>query len=509
MTDYLPLADNSVDFILFAHVIEHLYHPIQILRELVRVLKPGGKILLTTDHGMLLGGLLNYLNNGSYLHEPVETTAAMVFDEWRGHVRFYTAADLKTLLEAAGARVLECRHYEVLYNSVPEEYFVEPFVKIPRWRAQLLTEFPPLRNEVMILAEKGPHSSLRIENPLDATANASELADLARDFNSMQCNLERATLLDLALGSRLLLGRWPTPAEIRRFRENPPRRGVDDLVRLWLESPEFAARGLGVQLERPGPSCIIMTETAEGLRFFFSAQDTFVGFPIAVGVFEPDVRAAIDRLIQPGMNCIDVGANIGYHTLRMAAVVSRDGGRVFSFEPDPFSFSLLLKNLKENRLEHAVVPFQYACGDEDGEVDLFRDLNPSNFGGAHTRKPGQWSPSVESIAKVPMRRLDGVLPDHVGFHLVKVDVEGFEPFVLKGMHELIRRNLPVIVCEFNVPALQQFGSDVPERFLQNLMHYGYQVYEAASFGRGEETPFVYPREGLLFANLVCIPGRRP
>ncbi|MGA2186658.1 MAG: class I SAM-dependent methyltransferase [Bryobacteraceae bacterium] len=154
MTDHLPMPDASVDFIVFAHVIEHLYHPLDILSESVRVLKPGGRLLLTTDNGFLLGGLLNYLDAGKHLHEPVEGTAAMVFSEWRGHVRFYTEGDLTTLLERVGLVVMRTSLYEVLYNSVPEHYFVNPFLQMPRWRAELLTRFPVYRNEVMIIAEK-------------------------------------------------------------------------------------------------------------------------------------------------------------------------------------------------------------------------------------------------------------------------------------------------------------------------------------------------------------------
>ena len=117
MTDALPLADDSVDLVLFAHVIEHLYHPIQILQEAFRVLKPGGKLLLTTDHGFLLGGLLNYLNDGEFVHEPVQETAAMVFHEWRGHVRFYTEGDLRKLLESAGGGVVDSALHEVLEDQ--------------------------------------------------------------------------------------------------------------------------------------------------------------------------------------------------------------------------------------------------------------------------------------------------------------------------------------------------------------------------------------------------------
>jgi SAM-dependent methyltransferase len=154
LSDTVPLPGSSVDLIVLAHVIEHLYHPMVILREASRVLRPGGKLLLTTDNAFLLGGFLNYLTGGTYLHEPVEGTAAMVFNDWRGHVRFYTEADLRTVLEATGFEVIDCELQEVVYNSVPEEYFAAPFLRMPRWRANLLTEFPQFRNETLVVAKK-------------------------------------------------------------------------------------------------------------------------------------------------------------------------------------------------------------------------------------------------------------------------------------------------------------------------------------------------------------------
>ncbi len=154
MTNRIPLEDGSVDLVVFSHVIEHLYHPQMIIQEACRVLKKGGKLLLSTDNAFLIGGFLNYLTNGTYLHEPIEGTAAMVFTEWRGHVRFYSDADLRIMVERAGAQVRESTFYEVLYNSIWEEYFVTPAMRIPQWRVDLLTQFPEFRNEVMLVAEK-------------------------------------------------------------------------------------------------------------------------------------------------------------------------------------------------------------------------------------------------------------------------------------------------------------------------------------------------------------------
>jgi SAM-dependent methyltransferase len=154
MTDAIPLADSSADLVLLGHVIEHLYHPMLVLREIARVLKPGGALVATTDNALMLHGLVNQLQTAPYLHEPVDQTAAMLFDDWRRHVRFFTADDLAVMANAVGLDTVETRHNEVLYGSVPESVFSNPIVTIPAWQARILSAVPALRNDVAITAVK-------------------------------------------------------------------------------------------------------------------------------------------------------------------------------------------------------------------------------------------------------------------------------------------------------------------------------------------------------------------
>lgn len=153
-TAIIPSADGSAGLVIFAHVIEHLYHPLLILKEACRVLKPGGKILLTTDNSFLARAFFSFLAPSEYVYEPVDQTAAMVFHAWRGHVRFFSAGDLKKLLEASGFALVETKFGEVLYNAFLDENFVNPTRSLPRWLVDLLTRFPYFRNEVIVVAEK-------------------------------------------------------------------------------------------------------------------------------------------------------------------------------------------------------------------------------------------------------------------------------------------------------------------------------------------------------------------
>lgn len=150
----IQTGDRTIGTVIFAHVIEHLYHPLQILKEAWRVLIPGGKILLSTDNPFMAQALLSFLSLGEYLHEPVQGTAAMSFHAWRGHVRFFSARDLQTLIEAAGFEVVETQFEEVIYNSFVDEYFRNPARSIPHWRADLLTLCPGYRNEIIMVGRK-------------------------------------------------------------------------------------------------------------------------------------------------------------------------------------------------------------------------------------------------------------------------------------------------------------------------------------------------------------------
>ncbi len=351
-------------------------------------------------------------------------------------------------------------------------------------------------------ARSGIKSDGPTANPFDTQANGAELTRLLRHFQAGRCDLRRSTALDLAMAYRLLLGRWPTPSEMNRYLAAPPRGGVDGLLRQVLSSPEFPNRRIAVEFERPEHDCIVMIETPDGLRFFFSVQDTFVGFPIAVGVFEPDVQAAIGLLVRPGMNCLDVGANLGYYSVRFGAVVGPEGGRVFSFEPDDFAFGLLKKNCQENGLQDVISLFHVACGHEDGEAVLYRDENPANYGGMTLRAP---SPAAAGVP-VPVRRLDSLIPPGTRIDFAKIDVEGYERLVVQGMRRVIGESSPVLLCEFNTPALASAAPEEPARFLDELSDLGYNVYEAAAFGRFVAAPFKYSKRQVQFANLVCLPG---
>jgi SAM-dependent methyltransferase len=154
----LPLDAGSVDVVLLAHVIEHLYHPVSALRECFRLLAPGGQIVVTTDNAMSVDTLLNYIDGRGYTFEPAAGTAAMNFSFWRGHVRFYTRTDLETMLRSVGLEPDAAAYDHMFYDKFFEEYFIQPRPVIEGWRNALLRDHPQFRNDVTVVARKPDRS---------------------------------------------------------------------------------------------------------------------------------------------------------------------------------------------------------------------------------------------------------------------------------------------------------------------------------------------------------------
>jgi FkbM family methyltransferase len=156
------------------------------------------------------------------------------------------------------------------------------------------------------------------------------------------------------------------------------------------------------------------------------------------------------RHLRPGDHAVDVGANIGYYSLLLSRCVGPQG-RVHAFEPEPANFALLQANLRFNGCSNVVV-YPLALADGDGQRALF--LCPSNRG---DHRLG-FSPDRD-IVTVRVTTADQCLGRHSGeLDFVKIDAQGAEELVLRGMRQLIehnRRRLTMLIelCPSQLPSV--------------------------------------------------------
>lgn len=196
-------------------------------------------------------------------------------------------------------------------------------------------------------------------------------------------------------------------------------------------------------------------------RYIYNAQDTYIGRAIEeYGEWAEDELELLKGFLRPGDTVLDIGANIGTHTIAFATFVG-PAGQVISFEPQRLVYQCLCANLALNSLSN-VMAFQMGVGREPGVLQLPQiDYGRAqNFGAV----------GLSADAKGEVVNIASLANYNPGqFALIKIDVEGMEIDVLQGAEPLISAYKPVLYVENNVPE----NSEALVAYLQSLDYYVY------------------------------------
>ena len=142
----------------------------------------------------------------------------------------------------------------------------------------------------------------------------------------------------------------------------------------------------------------------------------------------------LKRVLLPGMTFVDVGANIGLYSVAAAKLVGHTG-RVYAFEPEPRNYLLLQRHLVMNEVRNVTIE-NVAVGSENAEQTLTISKNAL---GTHSLLKRRQKSFQEEV-KVEVIRLDDYFEGIPGkIDVLKIDAEGYEPFVLKGAERLLAR----------------------------------------------------------------------
>lgn len=171
----------------------------------------------------------------------------------------------------------------------------------------------------------------------------------------------------------------------------------------------------------------------------YNVHDRYIGRSLDLyGEFSEGEVDVFRQIVKPGQVVLDVGANIGTHTLFFARAVA-PGGRVLAFEPQRLVFQTLCANLALNQITN-VYCWHAAVGRSRGELRLpsLDYTQPNNFGGV--------SPSAaESGETVAVLAIDSLHLTHCAS--IKIDVEGMEQEVLEGAVATLERCRPLLYVE--------------------------------------------------------------
>lgn len=139
------------------------------------------------------------------------------------------------------------------------------------------------------------------------------------------------------------------------------------------------------------------------------------------------LRAIADLPYRPGI-CMDIGANVGNHTVFFSRFCNFD--EVWAYEPNKETFKLLKENVEANCIR-TVRLFNCAVGDTDGYVRMTDLINPA----------------INKVSQTGVRTRIVPVTTNVKVALMKIDVEGHEPDVLRGAYNVIERDKPEIFAE--------------------------------------------------------------
>lgn len=171
----------------------------------------------------------------------------------------------------------------------------------------------------------------------------------------------------------------------------------------------------------------------------------------SAGGFEADELAFVRSRVGPGSVCVDIGANIGLFVVELARAAG-PGGCVHAFEPDPDNFAILQLNASRWRDQCDIRLHRVACGARSGSALLHRSTENRGMHRLYDSACCQGD-AVEVLTVA----VDDCV--HTSVDFVKIDVEGFEPFAVRGMVATIGRSPRIaLLTEFSPMSMLEAGA---------------------------------------------------
>lgn len=174
---------------------------------------------------------------------------------------------------------------------------------------------------------------------------------------------------------------------------------------------------------------------------------------------------------------IDVGAGVGYFSTIASGIVG-DSGQVHCFEPFPPNAKIIRKIIESNTNSNIILN-DYALGVDDNVHRYYIQHYERSNSSTCVSMVDNIIKEVDEVIEVRTKRLDTYLKqksiDEVS--LIKIDVEGYEYFVLRGLSSFLKRatRKPPIICEVFSPAYEKSELSLDE-FQVYMRDYGYQAY---------------------------------
>ncbi|NWG32603.1 MAG: FkbM family methyltransferase [Rhodocyclaceae bacterium] len=221
-----------------------------------------------------------------------------------------------------------------------------------------------------------------------------------------------------------------------------------------------------------------LTRTIFGQKMYVDTRDLSLAPHILLdGYWEMWITKFFKRIICEGMIVVEVGANIGYYTLLIASQIG-SRGRLYAFEANPEVFDILFCNINVNGFMDRTILVNKAAVDKSQKLKFHkckRFHGSSSIIELNEEFLKRYRDEIETI-EVDTVSLDEYFIDKdMKVDIIKMDAEGAEALIFKGMRNLLEKNLTVkIICEFAPRMIIATGIQ-PRQFLEEITDYGFKL----------------------------------
>ena len=248
-----------------------------------------------------------------------------------------------------------------------------------------------------------------------------------------------------------------------------------------MSSEEFRVKNPDVALS--GGSTLVIKPLGHA-RLWIDLADHVIGVPILRDQYEPEVVQLAVSLVRPGDVAVDVGAHIGYFAVSLAQAVGPTG-IVHAFEPLDRNADLLERSIVESGYADRLRLVRAAVSDRAGDATLRFARETLNTGGAFLSDAATEHDEGLTTARVRTVTLDGAdLRRPV--RLIKMDVEGAEPMVVRGARSLLAADRPYLLSEIHPEQLARVSGATPSALLDELAACGYRAHRVEDGRIGTE-----------------------
>lgn len=189
--------------------------------------------------------------------------------------------------------------------------------------------------------------------------------------------------------------------------------------------------------------------------------------------WEPYMNVIFEKYVNKDSVVIECGCHIGVHTVKLASLCKK----IHAFEPMPNTYQVLAKNIRLNGIQNAIL-YQKGVADKPGmtKYDWSIQGNPGGSGLANNPMGvPSWCPPMNEDVPVELTTIDSMDLDQLDF--IKLDVEGYEPLIIMGAINTIKKYKPVIVMEiWKSHYTTEIDLQYANELFKDLIDIGYVVH---------------------------------